>query len=210
MRVVNVGNERPASSWGEAGVARRVSVPTLVGTRHRKDVTMKPNPSAAPQPDLLQPRPDRAGAMRIAGLRSHFTSASLGEIPALWRQLVSVGKVPGRSSPVDYAVVLPRPDGCEYLAGFEVSKSATLPKDFASAEIPANEYAVFSHHGHVSTLRNTFDSIFRHWLPASGFEMAATAGGEPYLLERYGERFDPATGTGDIEIWIPVCRRSSE
>jgi hypothetical protein len=23
------------------------------------------------------------------------------------------------------------------------------------------------------------------------------------MLERYGEGFDPRTGTGDIEIWIP-------
>jgi AraC family transcriptional regulator len=148
--------------------------------------------------------------MRIAGLRSHFTSASLGQIPALWKRLVSLGKVQGRVSRVDYAVVFPRPDGCEYLAGFEVSESAVLPKDFSSTDIPANEYAVFSHEGHVSTLRNTFDAVFTDWLPNSGFEIAATAGGEPYLLERYGEGFDPMTGRGDIEIWIPVCLRSSE
>lgn len=170
---------------------------------------MRPNPSAAPRSGLLQPRFERAGALRIAGLRSHFTSASLGEIPALWRRLVSLGKVPGRSSPVDHAVVLPHAGGCDYLAGFEVSESAELPPDFARIEIPANEYAVFSHDGHVSTLNNTFDSVFRNWLPTSGFEMAAIGSGEPYVLERYGERFDPATGRGDIEIWIPVRPRSS-
>jgi AraC family transcriptional regulator len=148
--------------------------------------------------------------MKIAGLLSYFTSGSLDKIPALWKQLVSSGKVPGRTSLVDFGVVFPRPDGCEYLAGFEVRESAMLPQDFSCIEIPANEYAVFSHDGHVSTLRNTFESVFRQWLPNSGFEIAATAGGEPYLLERYGEQFDPVTGTGEIEIWVPVCRCSSE
>jgi AraC family transcriptional regulator len=76
-------------------------------------------------------------------------------------------------------------------------------------EIPANEYAVFAHDGHVSVLRNTFDSAVNDWLPASDFEMGRTGNGEPYVLERYGEKFDPMTGTGDIEIWIPVRGRSS-
>lgn len=168
---------------------------------------MKPNPPTVLQAEL--PRFQHAKAMRIAGLRSHFTSTSLDEIPALWRRLVSVGKVPGRANRVDYAVVHLLRDGCDYLAGFEVSESAVLPEDFTWTEIPANEYAVFSHDGHVSTLRHTFDSALRHWLPASDFEIARSPGGEPYALERYGEKFDPVTGTGDIEIWLPICRRSS-
>lgn len=151
-----------------------------------------------------QPRLQHGESMRIAGLNSHFTSASLDEIPALWRRLVSSGKVPGRTSHVDYAVVVLLPDGCDYLAGFEVSASAVLPNGFACTEIPANEYAVFSHGGHVSTLRNTFDSAVNQWLPASDFEIARLPVGEPYALERYGEGFDPLTGTGDIEVWIPV------
>lgn len=93
---------------------------------------MKLNPSSGP----AQPRLDRAGAMRLAGLRGHFTSDSLDEIPALWGRLA-----------------------------------------------------------------------LRQWLPTSGFEMGRSTAGEPYALERYGEKFDPVTGTGDIEIWIPIGRR---
>jgi AraC family transcriptional regulator len=157
---------------------------------------------------LSQPRFQHAGAMRIAGLSSHFTSASLDDIPALWRRLVSLGKVAGRVGPVDYAVVILLHDGCNYLAGCEVSESAALPEGLTCTELPPNEYVVFSHNGHVSTLRNTFDSALRNWLPASEFSIARTARDEPYALERYGERFDPVTGTGDIEVWIPVSRRS--
>lgn len=147
--------------------------------------------------------------MRIAGLRGQFTSASLDDIPALWRRLTSLRDVSSRVDPVDYAVVLLLPDGCDYLAGFEISASTALQGGFVSTEIPANEYAVFAHDGHVSALRNTLDSAVNDWLPASDFEMGRTGNGEPYVLERYGEKFDPMAGTGDIEIWIPVRGRSS-
>jgi len=59
------------------------------------------------------------------------------------------------------------PDDCDYLAGFGVSESAELPNELVCTEIPANEYAVFSHDGHVSRLCYTFDAVMRHWLPAS-------------------------------------------
>jgi AraC family transcriptional regulator len=167
---------------------------------------MNPNTSNVIQTGLPNPRFEHAGSMRIAGLRKHFTSSSLDDIPELWKRLVSLGKVPGRTSPVDYAVVIPSSDGCDYLAGFEVADPTALPKDFAYIDIPANEYAVFLHNGHVSTLRDTFDVGVNRWLPASHFQMGRTTQGERYAIERYGEKFNPATGMDDIELWIPVHR----
>jgi AraC family transcriptional regulator len=41
------------------------------------------------------------------------------------------------------------------------------------------------------------------WLPTSGHERAK-AQGPPDFFERYGEGFDPQTGYGDIEVWVPV------
>ena len=167
-----------------------------------------PNSSAVPRVSPTQPRFEHFRAMRIAGLRQSFTSASLDEIPELWRRLMSLGKVQGRTSRVDYGVVLLHSDRCDYLAGFEVTESAALPADLDCIQIPANEYAVFSHDGHVSKLRDTFDAAVNRWLPASSLEIARPARGEPYVLERYGEGFNPATGIGDIEVWIPVWRPS--
>jgi AraC family transcriptional regulator len=37
------------------------------------------------------------------------------------------------------------------------------------------------------------------WFPASGFRSAPTPD-----FERYDARFDPATKSGVIEIWIPI------
>jgi AraC family transcriptional regulator len=143
--------------------------------------------------------------MTIAGLREHYTATSLGDIPALWRRLTALGRTPGRIGTVNYAVVFLSPDGCDYVAGCEVTGVGDLPKELTRVEVPPRRYAVFSHDGNVAMLRHTFDAIFRVWLPESGMQIAGTAAAGPYALERYGEGFDPRTGLGDIQVWVPVA-----
>ena len=60
-------------------------------------------------------------------------------------------------------------------------------------------YAVFTHAEHVSTIRGTMNAIWNSWLPTSGYQAADAPG-----LERYDEKFNPETGLGGFEIWIPV------
>jgi AraC family transcriptional regulator len=90
----------------------------------------------------------------------------------------------------------------EYLCGVEVSAFEGIPGDFATVRIPAHRYAVFTHDGHVSTIRATWEAIFRSGLPALGCEMADAPD-----FERYDERFDGHTGNGVVEIWIPLTER---
>ena len=52
---------------------------------------------------------------------------------------------------------------------------------------------------HISTIRRTVNTIWNHWLPASGMKAADAPN-----FERYDEKFDPLTGNGGLEIWIPV------
>ena len=65
--------------------------------------------------------------------------------------------------------------------------------------IPEQRYAVFTHTEHVSTIRRTVNAIWNQWLPASGLKAADAPN-----FERYDEKFDPATGNGGLEIWVPV------
>jgi len=145
--------------------------------------------------------------MRIAGLRGHYTREEIDRIPAQWQRLAAMGEVRGRIGRVEYAVVLMLPDGCDYVSGYEFEDKAELPAEFHSVDLPAERYAVFAHEGHVSQMRFTFGAIFNEWLPASGFEVARATEGVPYCLERYGEKFNPKTGMGDVEIWVPVKKR---
>jgi AraC family transcriptional regulator len=157
-------------------------------------------------PEIL-PRPyfENGKRMTIAGLREHYTSSSLDDIPALWRRMTALGKIPGRVGSVDHAVIFPSGNGCDYVAGCEVVGFGDLPKELIRVEIPPRRYAVFSHDGHVAKLRYTFDAIRCIWLPKSGLQIAGTADAGAYVLERYGEGFDPRTGYGDIQVWVPVA-----
>jgi AraC family transcriptional regulator len=81
-----------------------------------------------------------------------------------------------------------------HLADFD-----TLSATFARLRIAERRYAVFTHRGHISTIRATCNAIWNDWLPRSGCEVDDAPD-----FERYDERFDPHTGQGEMEVWIPV------
>ena len=85
------------------------------------------------------------------------------------------------------------------IAGVEVADFSDLPREFSRVRIPEHRYAVFSHKDHISTIRRTVNTIWNHWLPASGLKAADAPN-----FERYDENFDSLTGDGGLEIWIPV------
>jgi AraC family transcriptional regulator len=151
---------------------------------------------------LSTPRIVDGRPLLIAGLGDHFTFESLGGIPALWQRFHQhIGNVPGRAGATLYGVCYNTDEAghFDYIAGVEVADFAALPKDFARLRLAEQRYAVFWHGEHVSTTRGTFMAIFNDWLPKSGYQSADAA---PF--ERYDERFDPRTGTGGFEIWIPI------
>jgi len=80
-----------------------------------------------------------------------------------------------------------------------VVKRTIMPREFSRVRIPEQRYAVFSHRDHISTIRRTVNTIWNHWLPASGLKVADAPN-----FERYDRNFDPLTGSGGLEIWVPV------
>ena len=159
---------------------------------------------------LQAPRFEESKALLIAGLRGHFTTENWGEIPEQWERFASFGNVPGKIGSAHYGVCFNTSDGVDYLSGVEVSSAAGLPKEFCWVSIPAQEYAVFPHQEHVSKLRNTLEAIQHEWFPESGYGAGRQAAKQWAFFERYGEWFDPRTGMGDIEVWIPINRNEGE
>ena len=151
---------------------------------------------------LEAPRFENGEAILIAGFREHFTSATMNKILELWLRLAPhIGSVPGQVGRVAYGLCFNAlsPSGTDYLAGVEVSDFSRLPSEFSRVTIPAQRYAVFSHRDHVSKLHQTLDAIDK-WVPSSVLKVAPAVAGAPDFFERYGERFDPRTGMGDIEV----------
>ena len=146
--------------------------------------------------------------MLIAGVRNRYTSETTGDILAQWQRMVPyLDSTPQRVGRADFGVIWDMREGEEgfdYLSGFEVSDCAGLPEEFLCIPIPSMRWAVFPHLTHVSRLKETMQSIWHQWLPASGCEPAGGIGNVPDMIERYSEEFNPQTGLGGMEVWIPV------
>jgi len=154
--------------------------------------------------ELETPRYVDLGTLLVAGLGMRCNSASVAGIPSLWERFArSIGQVPGQVGRAAYGVICNGDDegDYDYIAGVEVADFGALSPEWSRVRIPAQRYAVFVHRDHVSTIRRTWFTIWNRWLPESGQVLA-----EAPEFERYGEDFDPQTGTGTVEIWIPLAR----
>jgi AraC family transcriptional regulator len=166
------------------------------------------NLEKSPQPSLQGPRLENAGSFLIAGLRRHYTEDRISNIPAQWQQFAGyLGRIPGRVGHTTYGVCLNPTNGAvgiDYLSGVEVSCPTGLPDDLGVVTIPAQPYAVFVHRGNVSQLRDSLDAIWQKRLPESGYEVGFASAESPAFFERYTDRFDSRTASGEVELWIPI------
>jgi AraC family transcriptional regulator len=152
--------------------------------------------------NLDPPRFTTSKPLLVAGVGDRFSHENGAGIPGLWQRFhMSVAHVPGRVGQVAYGVCCNGDDAgnFDYIAGVEVTDFSELPREFMRVHIPEQKYAVFAHREHISTIRRTINAIWNHWLPASGFQMADAPN-----FERYDETFDPSTGNGGFEIWVPI------
>ena len=143
-------------------------------------------------------------AMQMAGLRRHHTfDDAATTIPEQWEEFAALGTLPGQQGATTYGVIcgsVPAEGRFEYMCAVEVVAFEGLPPGVGRMRVPAQRYAVFTHRGHVAGLRATWDAIWQQWLPHSGFRPANTPD-----FERYDERYDARTASGEIEIWFPIA-----
>lgn len=152
--------------------------------------------------NLEPPRFENGKTLLIAGLGERYNAETSAGIPAQWQRFApNIGHIPGQIGHATYGVLCNSDDAgnTEYISGVEVSNFARVPKEWSRLRIPEQRYAVFSHRDHISTIRRVWYTIWNKWLPESGQKVA-----EGPEFERYGEEFNPSTGTGGFEIWIPI------
>ncbi len=140
--------------------------------------------------------------MLIAGLGGRFTVENHTGIPSLWQRFGHhIGHISGQVGGKAYGIVhnYDEDGNFDYIAGVEVSDFSHTPAEWQRIRIPEQRYAVFTHRDHVSTIGQTCSAIWNSWLPQSGHQVA-----DAPTIELYGEDFNPATGTGLIEVWFPV------
>lgn len=152
------------------------------------------------------PRIETREAFLVAGFSRRFSYEQASEIAILWQSFApQIGRVPGQIGSVAYGVTCDAgPAGFDYMAAVEVKSFADVAGPFQSLRIPEHAYAVFAHRGHVSGIHTTMCYIHSSWLPGSEYVADDTPS-----FERYGAEFDPKTGSGTIEIFVPIIAKTA-
>jgi AraC family transcriptional regulator len=169
---------------------------SVTGLRLTEAISLAP----AAGGEFEEPRLVMAKPRLLAGLNERYDGTSMPAIAAQWQRFVPhIGHIPGQVGYTTYGV-LHNGDGsgaCDYLCAVEVSGFGLVPAEWARLTLPARRYALFVHRSHVSTIRSTWNAAWNQWAPGKPVAEAPE-------FERYTESFDPITGMGGVEIWIPL------
>jgi AraC family transcriptional regulator len=158
--------------------------------------------NTTPVPDLAPPRYETHAPLLLAGLVQRYNCESAAGISDQWQRFSgyfgTIGKQVGRFA-YGASFHFDNESNFDYLCGVEVSSDSDLPKGLKSLSIPKQRYAVFTHVGHVAGVRATFAAIWNKGIPDAGIQVADAPN-----FERYGPEFNPMTGLGGFEIWVPI------
>jgi AraC family transcriptional regulator len=152
--------------------------------------------------DLKPPQIVDGEPLLVAGISKTYTHETMANIPAQWQEFGPyLGRVPGQIGKHAYGVIYNADDEdtYDYLCAVQVSDFTKVPKALGKLRIAPQKYAVFTQPGHISTIRGTWNSVWSQWLPDSTFEAA-----DAPVFELYPETFDPRTGNGGFELWVPI------
>lgn len=148
------------------------------------------------------PKRLKAPAIVFAGLTGHYTTDSTGGIAGQWQKFREhLGQIEGQKGEIYYGISwnFAGMGEFDYMAAAEVDGDNDLPEGFTRLKTAAHDYAVFTHDGHVSGISNFWRHIYESWLPEAGLRPINAPN-----FERMDDRFNYRTGTGVVEVWIPV------
>jgi AraC family transcriptional regulator len=148
------------------------------------------------------PRFESRDAFLVFGLSEHYARGTNAGIPSQWSRFgPHIGQIDGQIPYVSYGVVYNAdPAGnFDYLCAVEVPRFPDHPAEFTRLTIPRARYAVFTHTDHISSIQATLTAIWDHGLAKAGVRPA-----DGPTFERYDQSFDPGTGLGGLEIWVPI------
>ena len=191
---VTPGRYRGLGSSATAVEKRRATMEMLVHLQG--GITMEPSIITRTAPELA------------VGLAGSFSPGDTELIGQLWERFVPrMGEVPDQKGTYSLGVCMgPHPDvelkpgtSFVYIAAVPVTNNAKVPEGMVSTTIPAGRYAVFTHRGAIAELPHTINYIWGTWLPQCGYERR-----EGPDFELYDERFDAATVSGEIDIYLPI------
>jgi AraC family transcriptional regulator len=151
---------------------------------------------------LAPPRMVERGPILLAGLLEHYKDGDMSAIPNQWQRFGPwLGNIPGQVRFVAFGVVCNGDDEgtTDYLTAMEVTDFGDLSAELSRMRLAAQRYAVFSHAGHISEIQSVWRTIWADWVPHRVKKLC-----DAPFFELYPEAFDPMTGEGGFEIWLPL------
>ena len=141
---------------------------------------------------------------RVVGLSELRSFDTIITIPGQWERFMErwYDAVPDQVEAMPIGVYRPADDDGRflYMCATEVRRFGEHPAALQRLEIPARQYAVFEHRGHVATIFETYASIWNSAMPATGRTVANAP-----VIERHNSTFAPGTGEGGLTLWIPLA-----
>lgn len=138
------------------------------------------------------------------GMAGWFSRPEPDEIPALWSRFIPALAASGLEatpSAVSYGICGATEGGFLYVAAVPVAASTPVPRAFVAKPLPGGSYARFTHQGPVRELCHTLSSIVDRWLPEAGLTIDPSRND----FEYYDDRFDAASGSGDVDLYFPIA-----
>lgn len=152
------------------------------------------------------PRFVAAGEMVVIGLFRRQRSDYTWPIAGQWQDFIPLRAGLGPQDPpppIGIVGGLDADGGFDYGCAAEMAPTAEVPAGLRRRRLAPQLYAVFSHRGHVAAIDGSYVAIWDSWMPAA----AGHAPVHAPTLERYTPQFDPQTGEGGVDLWVPITRR---
>jgi AraC family transcriptional regulator len=163
--------------------------------------------SKAPSVSLPEPAVREAGPFFMAGIREFRSFEERAGIPGQWQRFAPhILDMPGRIGADTYGVCYAPPggqEGFDYMTAVAVRSLDDLPDGLSGVRVPRRRYAMFKHKDHVATIAATCSAIMSEWQPNTDLRVEE---GPLLVIEHYDETFNPQTGRGGIEVWVPLER----
>lgn len=104
--------------------------------------------------------------------------------------------------PVNYFKDFKPENKFEKWATVQIREGSEIPKGMDTLTSPKGMYAVFVHHGPASKGPETYNYIFREWLPNSGYEIDD----RPHFAIM-DDKYKHNEPDSEEEIWIPIVKK---
>jgi AraC family transcriptional regulator len=88
----------------------------------------------------------------------------------------------------------------EYVAAVEVADDSHIPAGMVYREVPERKYAVFTHHGKLEKLHDTYQYIYDTGLAQAGLQVHP----DRYDMEVYTEDFTPGADDSKLYIYVAI------